>query len=212
MAEALGLAASVIAIIDLSAKIASQCCEYYANVENARDDIERLQREAEGLKATLEQVQSLCDSPNGAKLQSSQNLSDGVKDCKKQLAQLETKLEPRTRHKVMSRFGMRALKWPLKSSEVEEIMTKLGNCKDNISFSLQVDQAYVIMCTFHVEQKLTMLSTGYKFLASIRRSFLTDYGLPTTPRSTPTPKSTMPDAIKALEFSLFNRYIRGPAI
>ena len=57
MAEALGLAASVIAVIDLSAKVAAQCSEYYANVKNARDDIGRLQRETQQLKATLEQVQ-----------------------------------------------------------------------------------------------------------------------------------------------------------
>ncbi|KFZ17305.1 hypothetical protein V501_01797, partial [Pseudogymnoascus sp. VKM F-4519 (FW-2642)] len=95
MAEVLGLASSVITVIDLSAKVASWCSEYYANVKNAPDDIERLQRETQGLKATLERVQSLCDGPNGVKLQESQSLSGAVKDCKKQLDQLETKLEPR---------------------------------------------------------------------------------------------------------------------
>ena len=144
MAEALGLATSVIAVIDLSAKVASWCSEYYANVKNARDDIERLQREAQGLKATLERVHSLCDGPNGVGLQNSQSLREGVEDCQKQLAQLEAKLEPRTKNKLMIRYGIRALKWPLKSNEVGTIMEKLGNCKDNISFSLQVDQEYVI--------------------------------------------------------------------
>jgi hypothetical protein len=56
MAEALGLAASVIAVVQLSAKVASLCVEYYTNVKNARDDIIRLQREADGLKVTLKQV------------------------------------------------------------------------------------------------------------------------------------------------------------
>lgn len=148
MAEALGLAASVVTVIDLSAKIASRCSEYYTNVKNARDDIERLQRGAQGLKAALERVQALCDGPNGVKLQESQSLREGVKDCQKQLAELETKLEPRTRDKLMSRYGMRALRWPLKSNEVDGIMKKLGNCKDNISFSLQVDQEYVILFIF----------------------------------------------------------------
>jgi hypothetical protein len=69
MAEALGTTASLIAVIDLSAKVASRCSEYYANVKNAREDIERLEREAQGLKATLKRVHSLCDSPNGVRLQ-----------------------------------------------------------------------------------------------------------------------------------------------
>ncbi|OBT55950.1 hypothetical protein VE04_03623 [Pseudogymnoascus sp. 24MN13] len=153
MAEALALVSSVITVIDLSAKVASRCSEYYANVKNARDDIERLQREAQGLKATLERVQSLCDSPNGVKLQESQSLREAVKDCKKQLDQLETKLEPRTTNKLMSRYGMRALRWPLKSKEVDGIMKKLGNCKDNISFSLQVDQEVQIL---DIHQKIVL--------------------------------------------------------
>ena len=41
MAE-LGLASSIITVIDLSAKVASWCSEYYANVKDARDDFERL--------------------------------------------------------------------------------------------------------------------------------------------------------------------------
>ncbi|KFZ19736.1 hypothetical protein V501_00536 [Pseudogymnoascus sp. VKM F-4519 (FW-2642)] len=153
MAEALGLASSVITVIDLSAKVALWCSEYYANVKYARDDIERLQREAQGLKATLERVQSLCDGPNGVKLQESQSLREAVKDCKKQLDQLETKLEPRTTNKLMSRYGMRALRWPLKSKEVDGIMKKLGNCKDNISFCLQVDQEVQIL---DIHQKIVL--------------------------------------------------------
>jgi hypothetical protein len=148
MAEALGLAASVIAVIDLSAKVASRCSEYYANVKNARSDIKRLQGEAQRLKKTLERAQSLCNGPNCANLQASQTLRDEVKDCRIQLAQLETKLEPRTRQKVMSRCGIRALKWPFRSAEVDGIIEKLGRCRDNISFNLQIDQTYVLLSIF----------------------------------------------------------------
>jgi hypothetical protein len=35
MAEALGITVSVIAVIDLSAKVASRCFKYYANIKNA---------------------------------------------------------------------------------------------------------------------------------------------------------------------------------
>jgi hypothetical protein len=83
MAEALGLAASIIIIIDLSIKIVSRYSEYYANVKNTRDDIERLQREAQGLKATLKRVHSLYDGPNNVRLQESQSLREGVEDCQK---------------------------------------------------------------------------------------------------------------------------------
>ena len=81
MAEALGLIASIIAVIDLSVKVALRCSEYYANVKNARDDIERLQREAQGLEAIFGRVYLLYNGPNGVRLQDSQSLRKGVKDC-----------------------------------------------------------------------------------------------------------------------------------
>jgi predicted RNase H-like nuclease (RuvC/YqgF family) len=140
MAEGLGLAASVIAVIDLSVKVATLCSKYYTNVKNARGDIEHLQSEAQRLKETLEQVQSLCNSPNGAKLRESQSLRDRVEDSKVQLAQLKTKLESKNSQKAMRRFGRRALKWPFMSNEIDGIMKALGDCKDSISFILQVDE------------------------------------------------------------------------
>jgi hypothetical protein len=161
MAEALGLVANVIAVVELSAKVASLCFEYYTNVKNARDDIARLRREADGLKAILKQVQSLLNGPNSAKLEASRTLRNGVDDCFSQLADLEAKLEFGRRHQVMRRFGVRALKWPFKNEEVEGIMKDLGRCKDMISLGLQVDQACVTSYTFAVERKLTILSTGH---------------------------------------------------
>ncbi|KAB8293705.1 hypothetical protein EYC80_009191 [Monilinia laxa] len=145
MAEALGIVSSVIAVIDLSVKVTLRCSEYYTNVKNARDDIGRLQNEAQGLKAILERVCSICDGTNGVRLQDPQGLRKGVEDCQKQLAQLEAKLEPRGINKLMSHFGKRALKWPFKSKEVDSLIKKLENCKANISFSLQVDQEVQIL-------------------------------------------------------------------
>jgi hypothetical protein len=139
----------------LSAKVASLC------FINARDDITRLQREAEGLKVTIKRVQSLLDGPNGAKVEASQALRNGVNDCFSQLADLETELESGRRPKVMRHFGVRALKWPFKNEEVDGIVKDLGRCKDMISLGLQVDQTCVTSCTFPVERKLTILSTGH---------------------------------------------------
>ncbi|KAM3079616.1 hypothetical protein ACMFMG_006028 [Clarireedia jacksonii] len=158
-AVALELASSVIVVIDLSAKVISWCSEYYTNVKNAQDDIKRIQGETQRLNEILEQVQSLCDGPNGAKLQASQNLRNGIIECERELTWLKTKLTPQKKQKLMSRYGIRALKWPFKSKEVDAIMKKLGTCKDTISFSLLVEQTGQIL-TIHQEIGLNKLKSA----------------------------------------------------
>ncbi|KAH7116445.1 hypothetical protein EDB81DRAFT_819588 [Dactylonectria macrodidyma] len=59
MAEAVGLAISVIAIIDLSAKVATLCLQYSTAVRNAGDDITRLQRRLNDLSTCLQRAQDL---------------------------------------------------------------------------------------------------------------------------------------------------------
>jgi hypothetical protein len=141
--EAVGSAASIIAVIDLSAKVASICFQYSAAVENARSDVERLQGELERLRTTLQGAERLLESPNGKRLQTSQGLWDGLDGCFSQLSQLrsrlEKKLNPGTARMAMRKFGLRALKWPFESKEIDRIINNLERYRDTLSAGLTVD-------------------------------------------------------------------------
>lgn len=144
--DAVGSSASVIAVIELSAKVASLCIRYSSAVKNARSDIERFQSELERLKTCLHGAQKLLESPSGVRLQTSQRLWDGLSDCSSQLTQVQLKLEKKLSHgsarKVMSQFGVRALKWPFESKEIDGIIKNLERYRDTLSLGLVVDQAY----------------------------------------------------------------------
>lgn len=66
MAE-IGLAASVIALIDLAAKLGVLCSRYCADVKNARRDVRHILNEADRLAVTLREVERLLKGSNGAK-------------------------------------------------------------------------------------------------------------------------------------------------
>ncbi|KAM0363087.1 hypothetical protein ACHAO7_011407 [Fusarium culmorum] len=72
MAEALGVASSVIAVIDLSVKVSSLCLQYSREVKNAKDDIEKLREEVATFQATAKELQTLVEGPRGKELKASQ--------------------------------------------------------------------------------------------------------------------------------------------
>ncbi|KAH6981484.1 hypothetical protein EDB80DRAFT_626107, partial [Ilyonectria destructans] len=156
--EALGVVASLLAVVHSSAKVASLCFYYYRDVKNAKDDIDRLQREATNLKKASESVLLLLKGPNGAKLEASQELMVAAKDSLSQLKELEQVLSPGTARKAMSRVGLRALKWPFQNKDVEKIAQDLGRCTHAISLGLQVDNTAVLLeidqNLLHVDKKL----------------------------------------------------------
>ena len=137
----LELAASVVAVIDLSTKIVTVCSRYALTVSNAKDDISRLQHESTSLKKTLQNLRGLLDGPHGSRLAISRSLCDAVQDCSAQFERLGKRLEPGTGRKAMSRLGVRSLKWPLKSKDVDGIIASLERQKNAISLALNVDQA-----------------------------------------------------------------------
>jgi hypothetical protein len=145
--DGLGSAASVIAVLDLSAKVASLCFQYLNEVKNAKLDIERQRGELDRLSISIQGTRQLLESPNGARLQTSQRLRDGLDDCSSQLARLQTKLEKKLNAgaapKAMSRFGIRALKWPFESKDVDNTITTLERCRDMVSAALTIDLTYV---------------------------------------------------------------------
>ncbi len=117
--EGLGVAASIIAVVDLSAKVASLCFQYSKDVKHAKDDIVRLRRQVTDLGHASASVERLLDGPNGARLKASQQLLVAIRDGRSQLQEVQETLRPQTASRAMSRLGLRSLKWPLQSKDIE---------------------------------------------------------------------------------------------
>ncbi|KAI7766379.1 hypothetical protein LZL87_013153 [Fusarium oxysporum] len=155
MAEAVGLAASVIAIIDLSAKVAMLCFQYSTAVGNARADVAHLQSRLNDLDACLRGVHRVLHGPNNQALPISRELIDSLDGCKSELAQLQNRLDPGKARKTMRRLGLRALKWPFDSKEVSGIVANLERYKQTIMLCLQVDQTTILL---DIQQKFDSVS------------------------------------------------------
>ncbi|KAG7428037.1 Vegetative incompatibility protein HET-E-1 [Fusarium oxysporum f. sp. raphani] len=151
--EGLGVAANVIAVVDISFKLAEWCVQYAHDVKNARKDIEKLQREVVNFQVAVGQVRSLIEGPGGQALQASRQLGSAIEDARSTLEELERKLQPSTGQKAMSRVGWRALKWPFSSKAVEETIQHLARSSDNISFALNTDHVKI---TQHVDHTLAL--------------------------------------------------------
>lgn len=138
--EGLGIAANVIAIVDLSAKVATLCVDYSKGVKNAKDDIARLRVEVAGLQTAAAGVSELLMGPSGERLKASQQLYNTVRRSESQLQAVYERLRPKSGREALARFGLRAFKWPLQSKEVEEIVLDIGRHAQAMNLALQVDQ------------------------------------------------------------------------
>jgi hypothetical protein len=143
--EGLGAAASIIAVVELAAKVGSLCLEYSSAVKNARADIDRLRQNTGSLKITVEGAQKLLQGPHRARLETSDKLRNILNDTHSQLgdivAKLEEKLHKGRKAKLMRSVGLRALKWPFESKDVDKIVANLQRDQASFSAALQIDQA-----------------------------------------------------------------------
>ncbi|OAF98603.1 uncharacterized protein CC84DRAFT_1234386 [Paraphaeosphaeria sporulosa] len=151
--DGLSGAASVIAVIDISAKIVSLCLQYSKAVRGAKDDIERVQGKVSDITHILEQIKQLLDSQDKTQLSATQGLFSSLTKCLKELENLQVELEPGKGRKTMSRIGFRALKWPFTSKQVDKIVSSLKGCEQTLSLALQVDQTTAVLS---IDQKLDL--------------------------------------------------------
>ena len=138
----IGEAASVVALIQISEKVFDLCRKYLTEVKDARKDIQRLRDEATSLQDVLVDLKDLVDSPNTTKLPVLDRLNqvDGpVQQCQEQLKELVSRLEPREGPNRMRKFGMRALKWPFSSKDVDKVIATIKRHKDNFNLALNMD-------------------------------------------------------------------------
>ncbi|KAJ4160360.1 hypothetical protein NW754_003485 [Fusarium falciforme] len=166
MADAVSLAASIIAIIDLSAKVVKLCSEYSTTVGNARADITRLQSQLNDLGQCLQGAQRLLNDPNNKSLATSRKLVESVDSCESELAQVQNRLDPGKARKAMRRFGLRALWWPFDSKEVSGIISNLERYNRTIMWCLQIDQTTILL---DIQQKFEGVSLQPRRDGSIAR-------------------------------------------
>jgi hypothetical protein len=144
--DGLSAAASVFAVVQIAKEIIPICCKYIKGVKNAPAEIERLREEVVRLLAVLEGAEKLLASPDGAKLETSQRLRNGLKGSYEQLVELKEKLDtPPDKVTTMiccnliPRTILR-LKWPFESKEIEDVIHTLSKFRETISDGLIIDQ------------------------------------------------------------------------
>jgi hypothetical protein len=138
--DGLSGAASVIAVIDISAKLTSICYQYSIAVKEAKDDIKRVQRKFSDITHILEKLKEFLDTQDKTRLSSTHGLLDSLSQCLQELEDVKAKLEPGKTWKTMSRIGFRALKWPFTSKQVDKIVSTLEGYQQTFMLALQVDQ------------------------------------------------------------------------
>ncbi|KAJ4243339.1 hypothetical protein NW762_014825 [Fusarium torreyae] len=143
--EGLGVVANIIAVVDLSAKVATLCFQYSKDVSSARADIERLRSQVEHLVTTLRATQRLVEGTRGLSLLTSQELAGSFRSCMADLERLEKKLAPNPVRTAMRRYGVRALKWPFTSKDVDQLLAGLERHEKNMLLGLQVDQTAILV-------------------------------------------------------------------
>lgn len=140
MAEAFGVAASALAVIELSAKVVKTCSQYTKDVANARRDIRRLRKEVQSFGAVAKSVQELSESTPRHKVTTLKKMQPILDEGQVRLAKLHAKLDPGKRDKFMSRVGLRAIRWPLSSKDVGKALADLARLMQAMSVAMSVDQ------------------------------------------------------------------------
>ncbi|KAM0348445.1 hypothetical protein ACHAP4_010960 [Fusarium culmorum] len=124
MAEALGVASSVIAVVDLSAKVISWCVQYAQDVSHAKEDKKRLAEELTRLNLASVNTRNLLDGPHGSRLKASHALLLATVDSQSQLKRIERQLAERN---GQGKVSFKALKWPFKSKDVHSILLDIDH-------------------------------------------------------------------------------------
>ncbi|KAK4071522.1 hypothetical protein Purlil1_13413 [Purpureocillium lilacinum] len=143
--EGLGIAANVIAVVDLSVKVADWCVEYCKSVKNAKDDIVRFRLEVIGLQTAANGVKELLSGPSGERLKASQQLCNSIRHSESELQAVYDRLRPTSARGALTRLGLRTLRWPFQGREVEKIVQNIARFTQAINLALQVDQTNILI-------------------------------------------------------------------
>jgi hypothetical protein len=141
MAEALGLVASIIAVVQISGTVISICDNYQNALKKTAKDIERLREGVVSLKELLEELATLLRRENLPKahfdaIQKKLTSSKILTACETELEGLEKKLRSRKGIKGI----IRAFKQETTEAEVSMTILRIDGYKSTLTFALMIGQ------------------------------------------------------------------------
>jgi hypothetical protein len=149
MAEALSLAASVIAVVQISDRVISLCCQFIGKVRGAEREIAQIITTITALKGFLEFLERFInDSDNAARLPQLHSICrpKGPLDlCTSLLKDMESKMQmKRDYHGVL-----KAITWPFKWKDIGEALDVVEKQKTLMMLALQGDTTRATLAIEH---------------------------------------------------------------
>ena len=146
MAEALGVAGSIIAIIQISEQIIKYSYGYFKTAKNAHNEIQSVVDAVSGLKSILEQSQTIIkESPNDPCLHNLKSLTSSFDSCETEIRKLSKSLGIEVHidsEKVKVDFKQKA-KWPFQKKEIVDILKTIANHKETFILATTSDNLEV---------------------------------------------------------------------
>jgi hypothetical protein len=156
MAEAIALAAGIIAVIQISDRIIGLTKHYIETIRDAPRDLIAIRTEISMLKAVFENLKLMqdCEYASANNLQALSEKDGAVEGCKRSVADLEKLLdtEPQSASGVKRRriqVTLSSLAWQLKENKVKKLRNELSRYKMAITLFLSSEQAYVHLCSLY---------------------------------------------------------------
>lgn len=142
MADGLSAAASIFAVVEISAAVLSVCYQYVNSVIDAPRDISWIISEIENLKTILEDLRLLEDKQKTSKSLYATNGPLGT--CEAALKEIHGKINFRVGFAA-------ALVWPLREKYVQKILEIIRNQKTTLNLALSADGTRALL---RVEQSI----------------------------------------------------------
>jgi len=144
MAE-IGLAASIIAVIQISEDVITHAYKYGKAVKNAENDINKINEDLKGVQDILKKLENLAERAENSERPSWPTLISLIEEngplsqCKSALRSLKGELAPAEGLVKLTR----RLQWPHKAKNVRTLVEKINTQKEYFLKALSIDEAYV---------------------------------------------------------------------
>lgn len=130
---------TIIAVATTATTILSLLSKYVQDVKNAQEDVERLLKQIEDIHSLLLRIEKIAKSPDSAKLPALEKSFTAIKKTFSDIQELVEKLKPKTSQRLMSKVGLRALKWPFTKEQMANYIARLESEKTSLNLAFQTD-------------------------------------------------------------------------